>query len=167
MDEYRRHLPDQLPPVALQFFAAFGRFEYALKRGNFLCGEINGKARPAWNRFANALGEQFFALMQAAPEARIFFEEPPKRLIRIADDNVAFDDPIAVVNGQRLFEAICRVRNNLFHGEKAFFSERDRALMEASLFVLDHAMHACADIEACRDVPGAFEYAPAPAGEAP
>ena len=50
--------------MAVEFFAAFSRFEFALKRGGFLSGEIGGKAGPDWNRFADALEPGFFADMQ-------------------------------------------------------------------------------------------------------
>lgn len=159
MDEYRQHLAAALPVTAISLFATFSRFEFALKRGGFLLGEINGKASADWNAFADVLGSQFFDAMQAAHQARIFFEEPPRRLDRIGLDEVAFVPVGGINNGQRLFEAIRLVRNNLFHGEKARLDERDLALMQASLFVLDSAMVICDKIDACKRIPAAFAFA--------
>lgn len=163
MDEYRQHLPNELPQIAIEFFALFSCFEFALKRGGFLSGDINRKARADWDGFATALGPGFFAAMQAAPEARIFFDERPKRLDRISDEDVAFREPAPIVNGQLLFEAVRLVRNNFFHGEKANVGPRDQSLMTAGLFILDSAMAACDQVHDCRKIPAAFVFAVLPA----
>lgn len=159
MDEYRQHLRNEIPAEAVDLFATFSRFEFALKRGGFLAGGIDDWASPNWTAFANALGVPFLQAMQAAPEAQIFFDEPPLRLERVADDDVAFRPRPPVNSTRRLLDAVKLVRNNLFHGDKAAFRPRDRELIQASLFVLDSAMAACEQIEECRRVPRAFVFA--------
>ena len=51
------------------------------------------------------------------------------------------------------------VRNNLFHGEKIWMSDRDEALIRASVFVLDSAYAAANARENMRQVCVAFRYA--------
>lgn len=159
MDEYRRHLNVDIPTVVTEFFVTFSRFEFALKRGGFLkIGEIGSRAGPDWDEFAKALEPGFFAKMQTSERAEIFFKDQPKSLRVAAAQRVAFDTPDPIVNGEMLFGAVRLVRNNLFHGEKPRVTDRDQALMTASLFVLDSAMSDCHENERCTGVPQAFAF---------
>ncbi len=160
MNEYRRHLTAEIPPIVTEFFATFSRFEFALNRGGFLMGEIGRKAEPDWDTFARTLGADFFEKMRASEGAKIFFEAQPKSLKVAAAQAVEFNTPDPIVNAQMLFVAVRLVRSNLFHGEKPHVTERDQELMTAALFVLDSAMEACEGIERCQDVPRQFQYSP-------
>lgn len=160
MAPYRIDIEHQIIPEAVVFFAVFSRFEFALKRGGFLMGAPGNSAHADWNTLATTLGPAFFATLHATPEASIFFTAQPKRLVVVDQDNVTFEEPDDIVNLQMLFEAVRLVRNNLFHGEKAYIGQRDKDLLAASLFVLDSTMAACETTPACARVPIAFAFAP-------
>jgi hypothetical protein len=159
MNEYRQGLDEALMPLARMFCVTFSRFEFALKRGDFLKGEIGSAAHADWDKFANALGPAFLKRMNAAPEADIFFSARPKKLMVIAKDDVDFQEPPAIVSVQQLFEAIRLIRNNLFHGEKTYITQRDNDLITAALFVLDNAFSAAMNDPECQKMTLAFVYA--------
>lgn len=159
MNEYRFGIESSLEPIVFEFFATFSRFEFALKRGGYVSGQIGRRASPNWIQFGNNLGMDFFNEMRAAEPARIFFEAPPKRLTVKADGGIEFTEQAAPVNTQMLLEAVGLVRNNLFHGEKAWIDERDERLLRASLFVLDSAFAAAHQRDGTRSVCNAFRYA--------
>jgi hypothetical protein len=122
---------------AIDLFVVFARFEYAMKKGGF---RRDNRAEASWNRFANQLPASFFAELQAAPEAGIYFNEPPDHLVINAHEGVRWSgEPQAVNDPISLFRAIKTARNNLFHGEKCYMTSRDRELMAAALFILNAA----------------------------
>lgn len=139
MNGYRAGLAGLLPPLAVEFFVAIARFDFALKRGGFLAGETDKKASADWDGFASFLGPAFFNRMKEEPPARIFFEAPPKRLVVTSDGGSEFRDAEPIANAQTLLLAVRLVRNNLFHGEKPGVNVRDEKLMTAALFILDSA----------------------------
>jgi hypothetical protein len=159
MSDYRIGIEGSLKPVALEFFATFSRFEFALKRGGYVQGTAGGRASPNWIQFASDLGNDFFTSMKEADAAKIFFEAPPKRLTVKQGGGVEFTEQAALANAQMLLEAIGLVRNNLFHGEKAWIGERDERLLRASLFVLDSAFSAAQRRNDMRAVCDAFRHA--------
>lgn len=159
MNDYRHGLGDQLPPMVCDFFATFARFEYALTRGGVLTGEIGDQAEAHWDRFANALGDPFLLTMRTAPQADVFFTDPPKKLFVIGDDEVEFRRTADVETCPDLFVLLRRVRNNLFHGQKVLFDDRDSQLIEAALFVLDQAFDVASRRQDLRRMTTAFAYA--------
>lgn len=159
MNEYRQGLGDQLPPMARDFFATFARFEFALTRGGFLQGEIGDQAEAHWDRFANALGAEFLLRIRAAPQASVFFADPPKKLFRVGEDEVEFRRTADIETCPDLFVLLRRVRNNLFHGQKVLFEDRDGQLVEAALFVLDKAFEEASRRQDLRHMTTAFAYA--------
>lgn len=46
MNEYRFGIESSLEPIVLEFFATFSRFEFALKRGGYVSGQIGQRASP-------------------------------------------------------------------------------------------------------------------------
>lgn len=159
MTDYRQNLGDQLPPMARDFFATFARFEFALTRGGFLLAGIDDQAEAHWDRFASRLGAEFLERMRAAPSAQVFFTEPPKKLFVIGEDDVEFRRTDDVETCADLFVLLRRVRNNLFHGQKVLFEERDSQLIEAALFILDEAFEAASRRQDLRRMTTAFAYA--------
>lgn len=149
---------NNMPDEAVLFFSVFSRAEFALKRGGFCQGAVGGKAEPNWDIFANALGQAFFDAIQAAPEVHVLFVEPPRVLKVDAQGGVYFEDQAAATNAAELFVAVRRVRNNLFHGEKANFTHRDELLVRAGLHVLGAALERCGEGH-LRRVGTAFAYA--------
>lgn len=138
------------------FFMVFSRFDFALKRGGFVLGNVGGRAEANWDVFANALGIEFFNTVRLVPEVGIFFNNPPKKLMVMEDGSADFADAEPPTSSAELFVTVRRVRNNLFHGEKFWVGERDENLMNAALLVLDLAFNACTNIPACAGVPLAF-----------
>lgn len=159
MNKYRFGIERSLKPIVLEFFATFSRFEFALKRGGYVSGQYGRRASPDWTEFGNDLGADFFNKMRTAEPARIFFDAPPKRLTVKVDGGVEFTEQDAIVNTQMLLKSVSLVRNNLFHGEKAWIDRRDECLLRASLFVLDSAFAAAQRCEKARRVCDAFQYA--------
>lgn len=160
MNEYRFGIEKSLKPIAVEFFATFSRFEFALKRGSYVQGEVGRRASPDWIQFGSDLGDNFFNAMRVEKSASIFFDTPPpKRLIVKEDGGVEFTEQAALANTRMLLEAVKLVRNNLFHGEKAWVNERDERLLCASLFVLDCAFAAAQQCKNMRSFCDAFEYA--------
>ncbi|WP_395447947.1 hypothetical protein ACHMW7_24055 [Aminobacter sp. UC22_36] len=159
MHDYREAIKGYVDQEAVLFFCLFSRIEFALKRGGFLRGQVGDKAEPHWDGFANALGNDFFDELAKAPQVSIFFKQQPKRLVVKAANEVEFVKPADIKNLQMLFEAVRLVRNNLFHGEKVYVSQRDLDLMEASIFILNAAINACSENDQCKAVPVAFMFA--------
>lgn len=130
-------------PLVLQFFVAFSRFEYALKRCQYVRGQ-RGYANPNWDKFAASIEVQFD--MNKAGELKravdFLLDHPPKKQVVLGGqlawvDSEQGNTPLA----QWLSILVRIVRNNLFHGEKmrlvmGMDSERGRKLVRSSLVVL-------------------------------
>jgi hypothetical protein len=146
------HLGDHLDhELMFTFFAAFSRFEYALKAAG-LRREKNGAAEPDWDRFAKEIVEAFGErvavddFLKSAVEALV--SNPPRK----QRDNLSW----AIVEHQgdafgaaNVLLIVRRVRNNLFHGGKAMRQgadgARDDQLVKNALVVLDRAL-VCHDL---------------------
>lgn len=148
LQDYYRHRVGQ---EAFDFFAVFSRFEYAMK-----LGELRQDNRPeaSWHKLAKALAAPFYEAMKAAPEAKIYFENPPGQL-ELKDGVVRFVPLDPPRDGLELFKALKRARDNLFHGDKRHDNRRDSALMVAGLFILNRAFEAA---EAARDKPALQDF---------
>ena len=72
-DYYRQKVGQE----AFDFFAVFSRFEYALK---FSALRQDNRPEASWYKMAQALGASFYEAMKAAPEAAVYFENPPRQL---------------------------------------------------------------------------------------
>lgn len=145
-----------LPDGAERFFKIFSRFEFALKESGFL-PEKDGRALANWNAFAGALTMDFFDDVVRSGRADTLLHNPPKRQIS-RNRSLSFEPTEAPKNTQQLLEAICMVRNNLFHGGKsgdpdADYSDphRNEKLIAESQWVLELAL------ERHNDVRFAFE----------
>ena len=134
LEEYFRH---KVAPQGFDLFAVFARFEYAMKRGGF-CRQASAEA--AWRTFAESLPQDFFARMRAAPEAAIYFHQPPDHLVADGVGGVRWSgSPTLPRDAVSLFDSIKTARNNLFHGDKAHDHRRDTKLIDAALFILNAA----------------------------
>ncbi|EJN04256.1 hypothetical protein [Phyllobacterium sp. YR531] len=154
------HGSNELPREAAEFFIVFSRYEFALKRAGFVNGTVGKAASPNWDGYGKKLGTTFFGIVTASEQAKIFFEKPPKRLDLQEDRTLKFLEVEAVTNNKKLFDAVKRVRNNLFHGEKISMGERDKKLIAASLHVLELAMDNPGISEECKRVVQTFQYSP-------
>jgi hypothetical protein len=102
-----------------EFFVEFARFEYALKRAGFHCGE--GKARADWTKFAETVAEVLEKPASEALRAAVeyYLEEPPKRQV-VRGGQLAWEEsePCTKLKADKILIYVRRVRNNLFHGGK-------------------------------------------------
>ncbi|MGB0083950.1 MAG: hypothetical protein WBP94_01055 [Rhodomicrobiaceae bacterium] len=96
-----------------------------------------------WRTFAESLPADFFARMQAAPEAAIYFNRPPDHLVPNGTDGVRWSgNAVQPHDAAILFDSIKTARNNLFHGDKAHDNDRDKELRTTALFILNAAYEA-------------------------
>lgn len=106
--------------LVFEFFAAFARFEFALKRHQAYL-ENKGYAAANWNAFAVAISNRFSEVHDAdfREAVRHLETEPPKQQIVKAN---ALDWRDLKRDGktteQFVIECLKTVRNNLFHGGK-------------------------------------------------
>lgn len=130
-------LRDRFPNVGFDLFCVFARFEYAMKRGGFRRANA---PEAAWTTFAQSLPDEFCENAAATGGVSILFDEPPRALVMTADGGAEWDaNPVRPTNNAELFDAVKRVRNNLFHGDKQYDVARDTELVQAALLVLNLA----------------------------
>ncbi len=129
--------------LMFRFFAAFSRFEYALKASTFMKPD---KAEPDWSRFGDTIAVCFSRLRESDPQLSASIDEllaaPPRKQTPTGWKAVP---PQGDERGAKnVVTIVCRVRNNLFHGGKAQRQgpdgDRDNRLVRNSLVVLDRAL---------------------------
>jgi len=141
----------QIETIVTRFFRDFSRLEYALKRAGYVKPRGNSiDAQVDWSRFANCHADSFNRLLEE--DANISLKksvefmrcDPPRKLVMIQKDGNPHlcwkrADP-AGNTLKELLVLVCRVRNNLFHGEKPETviggSKRGRELIEKSLKII-------------------------------
>src|SRR6185437_6656536 len=106
--------------LVLEFFVAFSRFEYALKRAGFATGNEKG-VKADWDCFGQnlrrtAAAEELAPVLNCCTYLR---QNPPKKQILRAGQ-LAWNDGRGPSRSdiERLLIDIRCVRNNLFHGGK-------------------------------------------------
>jgi hypothetical protein len=138
--------------LILQFFVFFSRFEYALKRAEFVksVSKSNNTALPDWDRFAKKLENSLVSITDIKfVEAKAYLlKHPPQKQMRRPDNSLEWDDNER--NGQSETEYVLRlvksVRNNLFHGgkypDKPVSGQvlRNRKLLQACLTILENCL---------------------------
>jgi hypothetical protein len=150
--EVDKMTPKQVRMLVLRFFIIFSRFEYALKRAEF----VTASAQPGWDQFAKAHRKDFApdktTSLKAACE---YFESSPPRKQICDSKKLSWSPQIKRTNEPRLAWLLCmvrRVRNNLFHGGKypiAYDGEpsRNRLLLRHAITVLDACLALDASVE--------------------
>ena len=143
-------LLQQLPHAAVTLFAVFSRFECALKRSGYHYGD--GDAKPNWEKFAAALGPDFFDEVRNQGIAQVLIDNPPKKQV-VQNGYVDWQPATQATNTTELFVYIRRVRNNLFHGGKypsgpVRDMSRDQELLLQSVAVLELALRHVPDVAA-------------------
>ena len=127
-----------------QFFSAFARAEYLLKRVGFhKRGQENAQAD--WDAYASSLK----GLLNKTHSARVrnawryLSGRPPRKQV-IQDGQLSWKDvprPVTISDEAYALLLVRRVRNNLFHGGKFLHPDgdnvRDKKLVNASLVILD------------------------------
>lgn len=130
-----------MPNVELKFSALFGRLEHALKRAGFLrAGRTDAQAD--WDAFADALGVDFYKYVVHHRIAETLIAQPPGRLL---SEGPVWNRPDAALSStiELFVRGVCRVRNNLVHGEKPLDdpaqTDRDLVLIREAMQVLEAA----------------------------
>ncbi|MCZ2340765.1 MAG: hypothetical protein LC104_03090 [Bacteroidales bacterium] len=133
--------------LVFTIFAVYSRFEYALKRTNFL--KARDKAEPDWDKYSNSIRGQLLVVDNAEfrQAVRYLFAEPPKTQVIAADGQLKWQ-PTTRGQGETderyLLRLVGTVRNNLFHGGK--YPDpfgpvpdvgRNQQLLESSITVLE------------------------------
>lgn len=130
-----------LPDVAVKFIHCFMRFENALKYAGYLRNREPAEAD--WSGYVGDLDASFFDEVSKARQATTLIAAPPKKRVN-RHGRLEWRDVPQVTNAASLFKAICRARNNLFHGDK-FIGDpagdaRGAQLLKESLWVLEYAL---------------------------
>jgi len=134
--------------------------EFALKQCRLLRSVTKGDvAQIDQSRLTRNLGAGFFSAVQAMHVAETLIASPPKHFVVNEIGDVGFgDQPTQVTNTSDLIGATWRVRNNLFHGNKMFPTdrERDQRLMTDALAVLNLILEKIPDISSAFHEPQQF-----------
>ncbi len=135
LDEvYAREAPRE---EAVRFTFAFARMEYALKNAGFFLVDERHAVSADWDRFAlktNDLEET--ATGELAKAVAYLYENPPM-VERERRGQIDFEAPARQGRSNaELCRMVRRVRNNLFHGGKVPYHDRDERLVRCSLEVL-------------------------------
>ena len=137
--------------LVFRFFAFFSRFECALKRSGFL-REINTRAEPDWDKYANSLRENFANVDNQAFQDAVTFmlDAPPKRQVVLRNNALSWADTPMGQGEHRegyVLRLVRVVRNNLFHGGKYPIPigpledmARNDALLNAGIAVLSQCL---------------------------
>jgi hypothetical protein len=136
-----------LPTGAEWFFKIFSRFEFALKESGYL--REGRYASANWHTFARDLTNAFFTEVCESRKASTLLRNPPKTQ-KVRQGSLEFEPTTLPTNTQELFEAVCRVRNNLFHGGKSGEPDadpsdprRNEKLIAEAQWVLEFALQRC------------------------
>jgi hypothetical protein len=128
----------ELSELAGRFFVRFARFDSALKQSGFGKQERNNGVAADWNAFAHRpeIGS-LFHIFEVNPITAYIINSPPKKRVMI-DGVLGWREVKKPVNAVELTEALGRVRNNLFHGDKRNPNlSRNAELLNASLDIMD------------------------------
>ncbi|MCK1580650.1 hypothetical protein IVB03_13930 [Bradyrhizobium sp. 168] len=146
--------------LVLTFFATFARLEFAMKYAGYLKRVENAPvAEASTTTLARRLGPAFFEKLRVNDDAKMLIEDPPKNLFVQADRSLRFGPAASPLNStQELLNAVWRVRNNLFHGNKTNPGdrERDTALITAALAVIQAVLESDSALAAAFDEPQQF-----------
>jgi hypothetical protein len=137
--------------LVFQFFAFFSRFEYALKRSQFLKKGQRGQAEADWDRYADHLLGRFATASDAVFKDACDYlkRQPPHKQIANAGNIEwkANSKESSESDEKYILRLIRTVRNNLFHGGKypdpsGPMSEvgRNCKLLESSIEVLKQCL---------------------------
>lgn len=130
-----------LDDLAYEFFREFACYEYCLKATGLR--ENTRAAKASWSKYAAEVTKVFDAPQskELADAVSYFTDHPPKKQI-VIDGVLHWDEtlPDHKSKAELILLLICRVRNNLFHGDKFngrwFEPQRSEELMRHALAIL-------------------------------
>ena len=131
---------------AIALFAAFARFEYALKRTNYAKKGSGNACMANWKKFAtDKKGEFEHVSIEGLNEAKEFFDNKPPRK-QVYDGKTMRWQTLERRNNhshlQWYVDLVKTVRNNFFHGEKIVALEQTDIEVEPSrnLLLIKHSL---------------------------
>jgi hypothetical protein len=148
-----------VPYPSIEFFALFSRLEFALLASGYAGGDVGENAWVLWERVANDVHKSFLADVKVDEDVAILFREPARTLVRITAGGCEFKDVPAPETTAEILLQVRTIRNNLFHGSKVYFTDRDRCLIRAGIHVIRHLLNAFRFSERTRKVGAAWAYA--------
>ena len=110
MSDFSDQLLTKLPEGAVPLFLTFTRFEFALKRCDYLRNLPDAYAD--WHKLDCELGEAFFISIRKSGKTDMLIVHPPKKQVCVSG-KLNWKAMPPVDNVRELFEAVRRVRNNL------------------------------------------------------
>lgn len=140
--------PSIEPELVLQFFLAFSRAEFALKRAGFASPYETGDGiRVEWRCFAVQIAGLFPTgsdPVEVQDAMAYLHSHPPSRQV-LESGRLQWKarKPSAKQTAQSTITLVNGVRNNLFHGGKELVGglvERDRQLLKSALILLRHCV---------------------------
>jgi hypothetical protein len=135
--------------LALRFFGAFSRFEYALKVTPAFRQPGNGEAKADWRAYATAVAPMFdLAGDPALKAACAYVTQANLRYYSVQAGQAEWRPyplPAGITDAEKAVRLIKQIRNNLFHGGKYAHDpegnpERDEKLVAASLVILENLL---------------------------
>lgn len=147
LEDFNKVHNEEQMNLILIFFIAFSRFEYALKRSNFIITS-NNRVSPNWNQFINRIRTDFDE--KDKPEtvkiAIKYIIENPTKIQTNTDGVLTWQQRTIEANTPEIIQlllSIKNVRNNLFHGGKFSGnlpddSARNSLLLKHSITILDY-----------------------------
>lgn len=127
-----------------QFFATFSRFEWALGQEGNRFTKSGKQVGINWDKVGQAFGKPFYDRVQADGAARRLIDDPPLKLINGGILGLTFDNnQIECGDASAVFNALARIRNNLFHGWKTGIEADDRRHIADGLAVMRVAYEFC------------------------
>lgn len=155
--------------LVTDFFLVFSRFEYALKRAEFVFEskarhdnpDDSGRANPDWRRFSESI-ESFYDphdSPQLAEAIDYLLSRPPQCQVVKQGGSLGWR-PLEKRKNQTevdwLLDTVKMVRNNLFHGGKHMEEPaRDNKLLKSSLIVLEACLRWNPDVKKVYETYGA------------
>ncbi len=131
---YARERPSE---EVIKLLFAFARIEYALKSAGYFQSRQNGDVFADWDRAAGETEELENAARPELAEAISYFYQQPPMVQKVGSRHVQFVTVAGTLHSNvELLKMVRRVRNNLFHGGKVPYRERDERLVRYSLDIL-------------------------------
>lgn len=125
-----------VPHIAIEFFALFSRLEFALLASGYSGGDVGANAWVTWDSVAKDIHKSFFAEASVDQEVAILFRQPARTLAKGSAGDCQFVEGQVPRTPAELLLQVRTIRNNLFHGSKVNFTQRDRRLVMAGIRVI-------------------------------
>ncbi len=126
-----------------EFFREFAQFEHTIKNNGYYHLAKGDEVRTSWRSFTDEMSkcQDLFDRANSEPHIKYLIENPPE--IRIhKGDRLDWRSPPEIKSTSDLIDAVQRIRNNLFHGDKSGPAsessdpERNQKLIRAGRAVL-------------------------------